>query len=207
MSRAGRPRIRERVASGADDHPAMSHRQYLPVTTLPTPSRAKLRRLKREHPNAGGGRGCSAEINPTPSAFATFRSQHGQSRSCGLRAAHRGLFPPILTEDAVPQRANGRLPSLVETRSLLMIQDCARNDDLLHYPTARPVVSATRRNVWREASPWPIRAQEKCADRISIGPGVMKPRLSSLLKAMAETAGIERIRLSSIEPRTVTIPC
>ena len=90
-------------------------------------SRAKLRRLKREHPNAVlVAAGCSAEINPdslSPLADLLVPNT-GKAGLVDFVLAHRGLSLPILTEDAVPANVQtARLPSLGRTRSLLMIQD------------------------------------------------------------------------------------
>lgn len=175
-------------------------------------SRARLRRLRREHPAAFlVATGCSAEINPESMGPLSdlLVPNTGKANLVDFTLAHRGLALPIMNEDAVPANAqSARLTSLGRTRSLLMIQDgCEDRCTYCIIPSARPVVSSRPADdVLREASALTGKGyKEIVLTGISIGSWRDgNRRLPSLLKALARIAGIERIRLSSIEPRTVS---
>jgi threonylcarbamoyladenosine tRNA methylthiotransferase MtaB len=182
-------------------------------------SRRQIRRLKRNNPAAlVVATGCAAELERD-----NLRSTTGvdlvvpnrdKAALVGRTLSFRpGLNAPLqmLDEDAIPANAaQCRLTSLGRTRAILMIQNgCGYRCSYCIIPTARPL---------RESRPLEgilEEAQQLAADGyreivltgISIGSWRDgSRRLQDLLQGMASIPGLDRIRLSSIEPKTVTLP-
>lgn len=180
-------------------------------------SRRHIRKLKRENPDALViATGCAAEIDPDGIRNATgvdLVVRNGEKASLLSRAlvlsASRGFRLLEEREDAVPANVEKcRLPSLGRTRALLMVQNgCGYRCSYCVIPTARPV---------RESRPFDEIVSEATAladqgyreivlTGISIGSWREgQRRLHHILREIAGLPGLDRIRLSSIEPKTVT---
>lgn len=182
-------------------------------------SRRQIRRLKRENPDAlVVATGCAAELEADKLLSTTGvdlvipnREKAGLvGRTLSFAARGKALLP-TMDEDAVPANvAQCRLTSLGRTRAILMIQNgCGYRCSYCIIPTARPI---------RESRPFEaildearqLAAQgyrEIVLTGISIGSWRDgSRRLHDILRGMADINGLERVRLSSIEPKTVTAP-
>jgi threonylcarbamoyladenosine tRNA methylthiotransferase MtaB len=182
-------------------------------------SRRHIRKLKRNNPDAIIiATGCAAEIDPDGVLAATGADLVVGNREKAsllprtlLMGASRGFQLAAFEEDAVPANVEAcRLPSLGRTRALLMVQNgCGYRCSYCIIPTARPV---------RESRPFDEIVSEAQAlvrqgyrevvlTGISIGSWREgSRRLHHLLRALASQPGLDRIRVSSIEPKTVTGP-
>lgn len=180
-------------------------------------SRRQIRRLKRQNPNAlVVATGCAAQIDPEGVRAAAGIDMVVPNREkaalVGLtigatRPGHRPL--PALNEDAVPANVEAcRLPSLGRTRALLMVQDgCGYACSYCIIPKARPVrLSRPFDEVIAEAEGLAAQGyREIVLTGISIGSWRHeRRRLVDIVRRMAEIPGLSRIRMSSIEPKTVT---
>lgn len=182
-------------------------------------SRRQIRRLKRHNPNAlVVATGCAAQIAPESLGAETGVDLVVPNRQKAalvggvLKRAHPfGASLPMATveEDAVPQNvASVRLPSMGRTRALLMVQDgCGYRCSYCIIPTARPVRSSRPFDeVITEAEDLTERGyREIVLTGISIGSWRDgHKRLADIVHRMAEIPGLARIRMSSIEPKTVS---
>lgn len=180
-------------------------------------SRRQIRRLKRLHPNAlVVATGCAAEVDPLGVQASTGIDLVVPNRAKATlvdvtaeRGRSRGVALPTMDEDAVPANvADCRLPSLGRTRALLMVQDgCGYRCSYCIIPTARPVRSSRPfGEVIAEAAALARQGyREIVLTGISIGSwrhGHL--RLVDVVRRMAEIPELARIRLSSIEPKTVS---
>lgn len=182
-------------------------------------SRRQIRRLKRLNPSAVVvATGCAAEMDPggiesaTRADLVVSNREKGTlvSRTLGFRAA-RLVTLPSFTEDAIPQNVEQcRLTSLGRTRALLMIQNgCGYRCSYCVIPAARPVRdSRPLESILDEARALVAQGyREIVLTGISIGSWRDgSRRLHHVIREMAGIQGLSRIRLSSIEPKTVTGP-
>jgi threonylcarbamoyladenosine tRNA methylthiotransferase MtaB len=182
-------------------------------------SRRQIRRLKRENPTAlVVATGCAAELEPTKLQSTTGvdlvipnREKAGLvDRTLSFGSSLRAPLP-TLDEDAIPANvAQCRLTSLGRTRAILMIQNgCGYRCSYCIIPTARPVrESRSYDGILEEARQLAADGyREVVLTGISIGSWRDgSRRLHDILRGMAGIEGLDRVRLSSIEPKTVTAP-
>jgi threonylcarbamoyladenosine tRNA methylthiotransferase MtaB len=188
-------------------------------------SRRQIRRLKRNNPNAlVVATGCAAQVAPESLGAETGVDMVVPNREkaalvASVLTSSRRRFPasgpplPLLSvpEDAVPENvANVRLPSMGRTRALLMVQDgCGYRCSYCIIPTARPVRNSRAFDeLIDEAEDLTARGyREIVLTGISIGSWRDgHRRLQHIVRRMAEIPGLARIRMSSIEPKTVSDP-
>ncbi|HEY3268047.1 MAG TPA: tRNA (N(6)-L-threonylcarbamoyladenosine(37)-C(2))-methylthiotransferase MtaB [Armatimonadota bacterium] len=182
-------------------------------------SRRQIRRMKRLNPQAlVVATGCAAEIDPAGIAAAAGidlvvpnRAKASLVGNAIALGARRGYPLPTLSEDATPANAAScRLPSLGRTRALLMVQDgCGYKCSYCIIPTARPVrVSRPFDAIIEEAEALAADGyREIVLTGISIGSWREgQRRLHHLVRRLAEVSGLAHIRMSSIEPKTVSAP-
>lgn len=182
-------------------------------------SRRQIRRLKRNNPNAMVvATGCAAQIAPESLGAETGVDLVVPNREKAalvgavLNASRRLISHfPLLTshEDAIPANvAQVRLPSMGRTRALLMVQDgCGYRCSYCIIPTARPVrASRPFGDVIAEAEDLASRGyREIVLTGISIGSWRDgHKRLADVVQRMAAIPDLARIRMSSIEPKTVS---
>jgi threonylcarbamoyladenosine tRNA methylthiotransferase MtaB len=182
-------------------------------------SRREIRKLRRRNPDAlVVATGCAAEMDKAGVGAATQAHLVVSNRekaalvASTLALGRRSPNPlPTLDEDAVPANVAGcRLPSLGRTRALLMVQDgCGYRCSYCIIPTARPLrVSRAFDELVAEAESLVGDGyREIVLTGISVGSWRDgSHRLHHLLHRLAGISGLERIRLSSIEPKTLTAP-
>jgi threonylcarbamoyladenosine tRNA methylthiotransferase MtaB len=185
-------------------------------------SRRHIRRLKRHNPNAlVVATGCAAQVAPESLGAETgvdlvVPNREKAALVAGVlnasrrRAASAPRLPLLTTqEDAVPENvAAVRLPSMGRTRALLMVQDgCGYRCSYCIIPTARPVRNSRGLGeVLAEAEDLTARGyREIVLTGISIGSWRDgHHRLADVVTRMAAIPGLSRIRMSSIEPKTVS---
>lgn len=182
-------------------------------------SRRHLRKLKRDNPHAVViATGCAAEIDPLGVRAATGVDLVVRNRDKATLLPRalamgktRGFRILDASEDAVPANVEScRLPSLGRTRALLMVQNgCGYRCSYCVIPTARPLRESRPLNeIVEEARALAARGyREIVLTGISVGSWREgNHRLHHILRELADIAGLDRIRLSSIEPKTVTGP-
>jgi threonylcarbamoyladenosine tRNA methylthiotransferase MtaB len=180
-------------------------------------SRREIRKALRQNPDAlVVATGCAAQIDGAGVQQATGAHLVIANRDKAALVAstldlgrRTRLKMATLEEDAVPANAAScRLPSLGRTRALLMIQDgCGYRCSYCIIPTARPVRrSRDFEEVVAEAGSLAAQGyREIVLTGISIGSWRSGGRrLHHLLERLASVPGIERLRLSSVEPKTVS---
>lgn len=180
-------------------------------------SRREIRKVLRRNPGAlVVATGCAAEIDGPGVQHATGahlvianRDKAAVVASALDLGRRTGLRMAPLEEDAVPANAAScRLPSLGRTRALLMVQDgCGYRCSYCIIPAARPVRrSRDMEEIVAEAASLAAQGyREIVLTGISIGSWRSGGRrLHHLLGRLASVPGIARVRLSSVEPKTVT---